>query len=89
MILQQAPTAPDNQISGMVDESVKLAKVFCKKNWPVFAFLDSHHPDIPEHPYPPHCIVGTDETRLVPGTFFVFFYFPIQTIDVFSFFLFF
>lgn len=69
MIFQQAPTAPDKQISGMVEESVKLAKVFCKKKWPVFAFLDCHNPDIPEHPYPPHCIAGTDETRLVPGTF--------------------
>lgn len=62
-----APTAPDNQIAAMVDESVRLAKVFCKKKWPVFAFLDSHHPDIPEHPYPPHCIAGTDETKLVPA----------------------
>ncbi|KAI5669755.1 hypothetical protein M9H77_19608 [Catharanthus roseus] len=62
-----APTAPDKQISGMVDESVRLAKVFCEKKWPVFAFLDSHHPDIPEHPYPPHCIVGTDESKLVPA----------------------
>lgn len=62
-----APTAPDNQIAAMVDESVRLAKVFCKKKCPVFAFLDSHHPDIPEHPYPPHCIAGTDETKLVPA----------------------
>ncbi|XP_059624139.1 nicotinamidase 1-like [Cornus florida] len=62
-----APTAPDKQISGMVDESVRLAKVFCEKKWPVFAFLDSHHPDVPEHPYPPHCIAGTDESKLVPA----------------------
>uniref|UniRef100_A0A5B7AW86 Isochorismatase-like domain-containing protein n=1 Tax=Davidia involucrata TaxID=16924 RepID=A0A5B7AW86_DAVIN len=62
-----APRVPDKQISGMVDESVRLAKVFCEKKWPVFAFLDSHHPDIPEHPYPPHCIAGTDESKLVPA----------------------
>ncbi|KAI3442320.1 Isochorismatase domain-containing protein [Psidium guajava] len=62
-----APRQPDKQIQDMVDESVKLAQVFCKKNWPVFAFLDSHHPDVPEHPYPPHCIVGTDEAKLVPA----------------------
>lgn len=61
-----APRVPDKQISGMVDESVKLAKLFCEQKWPVLAFLDSHHPDIPEHPYPPHCIAGTDESRLVP-----------------------
>lgn len=61
-----APQAPDKQISGMVDESVKIAREFCKRNWPVYALLDSHHPDIPEPPYPPHCIVGTDESTLVP-----------------------
>ncbi|KAJ9670250.1 hypothetical protein PVL29_026661 [Vitis rotundifolia] len=61
-----APVRPDKQISGMVDESVRLARVFCEKKWPVFAFLDSHHPDIPEPPYPPHCIAGTDESKLVP-----------------------
>ncbi|CAK9176212.1 unnamed protein product [Ilex paraguariensis] len=61
-----APRVPDEQISGMVDESVKLARVFCDNKWPIFAFLDSHHPDIPEPPYPPHCIAGTDESKLVP-----------------------
>lgn len=65
----QAPVGPDKQISGMVDESVRLAKAFCEKNWPIYAVLDSHHPDIPEHPYPPHCIAGTDESKLVPGIF--------------------
>ncbi|PSS21474.1 Nicotinamidase [Actinidia chinensis var. chinensis] len=58
---------PDKQISGMVDETLRLATVFCENKWPVFAFLDSHHPDIPEHPYPPHCIAGTDESKLVPA----------------------
>lgn len=66
----QAPVGPDKQISGMVDESVRLAKAFCEKNWPIYAVLDSHHPDIPEHPYPPHCIAGTDESKLVPGISF-------------------
>ncbi|KAJ7953518.1 nicotinamidase 1 [Quillaja saponaria] len=51
----------------MVEESVRLSRVFCEKKWPIFAFLDSHHPDIPEHPYPPHCIAGTDEAKLVPA----------------------
>ncbi|KAK3411808.1 hypothetical protein EUGRSUZ_I00561 [Eucalyptus grandis] len=62
-----APRQPDKQIQEMVDESVRVARVFCEKNWPVFAFLDSHHPDVPEHPYPPHCIIGTDEAKLVPA----------------------
>ncbi|XP_050205892.1 nicotinamidase 1 [Mercurialis annua] len=61
-----APTQPDKQISTMVEESVKLARIFCDNKWPVFAFLDSHHPDIPEIPYPRHCIAGTDEANLVP-----------------------
>ncbi|XP_060184518.1 nicotinamidase 1 [Lycium barbarum] len=62
-----APVAPDKQISAMVDESVKLAKVFCEKKWPIYALRDSHHPDVPEPPHPPHCIAGTDESKLVPA----------------------
>lgn len=67
-ISKQAPQAPDKQIAGMVDESVKLAREFRKRNWPIYAFLDSHHPDVPEPPYPPHCIAGSDESKLVPCT---------------------
>ncbi|XP_016190282.1 nicotinamidase 1 [Arachis ipaensis] len=55
-----------NLISGMVDASVRLSKVFAQKNWPILAFLDNHHPDIPEPPYPPHCIAGTHEANLIP-----------------------
>lgn len=62
-----APRQPNKQIQEMVKESERVARVFCEKNWPVFAFLDSHHPDVPEHPYPPHCIIGTDEAKLVPA----------------------
>ncbi|CAI0403795.1 unnamed protein product [Linum tenue] len=61
-----APMQPDKQISGMIEESVRLARAFCDKKWPVFAFLDTHHRDVPEPPYPPHCIAGTDEANLVP-----------------------
>lgn len=62
-----APTEPNRQISQMIGESAKLAKVFCDNNWPVLAFLDSHHPGKLEHPYPPHCIAGSDESKLVPA----------------------
>ncbi|KAG6385744.1 hypothetical protein SASPL_154622 [Salvia splendens] len=62
-----APQAPDAQIAGMVDESVRLARGFCEKRWPIYAFLNTHHPDVPEPPYPPHCIAGTDESKLVPS----------------------
>ncbi|KAL9231918.1 hypothetical protein vseg_007078 [Gypsophila vaccaria] len=62
-----APTEENSQISGMIVEAEKLARVFCDKRWPVLAFLDSHHPDVPEHPYPPHCLAGSDESNLVPA----------------------
>ncbi|KAF7829280.1 nicotinamidase 1-like [Senna tora] len=61
-----APRAPDKQISRMIDESVRLSRIFAEKKWPIFAFLDTHHPHIPEPPYPPHCIAGTDEAKLIP-----------------------
>ncbi|KAF8044199.1 hypothetical protein BT93_A2243 [Corymbia citriodora subsp. variegata] len=62
-----APREPNEQISSMVEESSRLARWFCGKKWPVLAFLDSHQPDKPEDPYPPHCITGTDESNLVPA----------------------
>ncbi|GMP36283.1 hypothetical protein CsSME_00008461 [Camellia sinensis var. sinensis] len=60
-----APTEPNNQINETIDESARQTKVFCNKKWPVLAFLDSHHPGKLEHPYP-YCIIGTDESNLVP-----------------------
>ncbi|RAL49446.1 hypothetical protein DM860_012879 [Cuscuta australis] len=62
-----APREPNSQISQMMDESEKLARLFCDKGWPVLAFLDSHCPDKLEHPYPSHCISGSDESNLVPA----------------------
>lgn len=62
-----APSEPNMQISGMLHEAEKLAKVFCEKKWPVMVFLDSHHPNKPEPPYPPHCIIGSGEEDIVPG----------------------
>lgn len=62
-----APTEPNRQISKMIEESERLARVFCDKEWPVLAFIDSHSPQKPEHPYPTHCISGTDESKLVPA----------------------
>ncbi|CAB4283885.1 unnamed protein product [Prunus armeniaca] len=60
------PTQLDKQISEMVDKLVRVVRPFYDRKWPVFAFLDSHHPYIPEPPYPPHCIAGTNEAKLVP-----------------------
>ncbi|KAH9617493.1 hypothetical protein KSS87_014066 [Heliosperma pusillum] len=53
----------------MIVEAERLARMFCEKRWPVMAFIDSHHPDVPKHPYPPHCLAGSDESNLVPGSF--------------------
>ena len=32
----------------------------------LLVFLDVHHDDIPEPPYPPHCITGTGEDQIDP-----------------------
>ncbi|KAG2409086.1 hypothetical protein LR48_Vigan01g147700 [Vigna angularis] len=61
-----APKQPDERISHMVEESVRLSKAFSERKWPIFAFLDCHQPDQPEPPYPPHCIIGSNEEKLVP-----------------------
>ncbi|URE13709.1 Isochorismatase family [Musa troglodytarum] len=62
-----APTEPNDQIATMVEEAAKLAKMFSARNWPIFALLDTHYPGKPEPPYPPHCIIGSGEERLVPA----------------------
>lgn len=67
MFKLQAPREPNRQISEMVEESARIARIFCEKKWPVMAFIDSHQPNKPEKPYPPHCIVGSHESNLVPG----------------------
>ncbi|XLR00211.1 hypothetical protein S83_066409, partial [Arachis hypogaea] len=60
-----APREANKQISGMINKSERLARLFCEKKFSVMAFLDSHHPNKSEDPYPPHCIVGSDESNLV------------------------
>ncbi|KAG6526348.1 hypothetical protein ZIOFF_016331 [Zingiber officinale] len=62
-----APIEPNRQISSMVEEAARLARHFCEMEWPVLVFLDSHHPNKPEPPYPPHCVVGSGEEDLVPA----------------------
>lgn len=37
----------------------------------VLCFVDRHHADIPEPPYPPHCITGTGEDELDPDLEFL------------------
>ncbi|KAL8136450.1 hypothetical protein V2J09_002451 [Rumex salicifolius] len=62
-----APNEHNPQISSMINESSALARLFCDRKWPVMVFLDSHHPDKLEPPYPSHCISGSDESNLVPA----------------------
>ena len=61
-----APTEPNEQIATMVSESNRLANTFTERGWPVLAFLDTHEPNKPEPPYPPHCEKGSGEENLVP-----------------------
>src|SRR5918997_3734053 len=61
-----APAAPNDQVSRMVAETDRLARLFVAKRWPVLAFLDTQEPGKPEPPYPPHCERGTGEENLVP-----------------------
>ncbi|KAI3702232.1 hypothetical protein L6452_27961 [Arctium lappa] len=62
-----APREPNNQILEMINESEKLSSVFCDQKWPVLAFLDTHQPGKLEHPYPSHCLAGSEESDLVPA----------------------
>lgn len=62
-----APREPNNQISEMIQKSSRLAREFCDRKWPTMVFLDTHHPNKPEEPYPPHCLAGTQESNLVPA----------------------
>lgn len=61
-----APAAPDSQITQMVTETDRLAKLFTHQRRPILAFLDTHEAGKPEPPYPPHCEIGTGEEQLVP-----------------------
>ncbi|KAM0028517.1 putative nicotinamidase [Helianthus debilis subsp. tardiflorus] len=62
-----APREPNDKMLEMIEEAVKLSKVFCEKKWPVLAFLDTHQPGKLEHPYPSHCLAGSHESDLVPA----------------------
>lgn len=61
-----APPEPDADIRRMISETDRLARWFQKNTLPIFVFKDTHEPDRPEPPYPPHCVRGTGEENLVP-----------------------
>ena len=60
-----APPAADAIISGMIQNIDAVAHDFQTRNLPILVTLDSHHADIPEPPYPPHCIMGSGDDELV------------------------
>jgi nicotinamidase-related amidase len=61
-----APTEPNAQITRMIAETDRLARLFEDRNMPIAVFLDWHATDRPEPPYPLHCLAGTAEAELVP-----------------------
>lgn len=62
-----APAAPNAQVDRMIAETDRLARRFLAAGWPVAASLDSHDPERPEPPYPPHCLRGSGDDELVPA----------------------
>ncbi|CAI5993911.1 unnamed protein product [Closterium sp. NIES-64] len=60
-----APPVRDEQIETMVSRTSLLANDMLTRGMPVLAFLDTHEADKPEPPYPPHCVRGTGEEKLV------------------------
>jgi nicotinamidase-related amidase len=61
-----APPVENPQVTAMVAETDRLARAFSQRDWPIFAFLDTHVPGKTEPPYPPHCEAGTGQEDLVP-----------------------
>lgn len=61
-----APPVEDAQVTQMIAETDTLARDYSARGWPILAFLDTHDPDRPEPPYPPHCIRGSGDDELVP-----------------------
>ena len=45
-----APREPNAQVSRMVEETDRLARVFAGRGLPIAAFLDTHEPGKPEPP---------------------------------------
>lgn len=60
-----APAQPDAVINAMINRTDELARNFINTKRPIMVFCDTHDPDRPEPPYPPHCNKGTGEEELV------------------------
>lgn len=57
-------------VGRIADEYRRLRKELGDK-LQVLVFLDTHEADIPEPPYPPHCIAGTGEETIDPDLAFI------------------
>lgn len=51
---------------GAIDKEYRALKFALGERLHTLMFLDSHHADIPEPPYPPHAVIGTGEELLDP-----------------------
>ncbi|MDB9776486.1 isochorismatase family protein [Alphaproteobacteria bacterium] len=60
-----APLKKNHQVDNMIKETTKLAKKFYEKSLPISLFLDTHEDNRLEHPFPPHCIKGTGEEKII------------------------
>ena len=62
-----APPSADLVMDRVIAAVDVLARQTLQRGRPVLAFLDTHHPDKPEPPYPAHCVAGSGEEMLVPA----------------------
>ncbi|CAO3438979.1 isochorismatase family protein [Azospirillum doebereinerae] len=60
-----APPVANAQVARMIAEIDRTNRLFIEAQRPIAVFLDTHEPGKPEHPYPPHCEIGTGEENLV------------------------
>lgn len=59
-------TLADSHIAHIIPEIERLAQLYLENEDKVFAFKDCHTVNSPElKNFPPHCIIGTEETELV------------------------
>ena len=66
---REGALADPDSMAPMVRAVGALAEQLQKQLGPRLSTLllrDTHHPDIPEPPYPPHCVQGTGEDELDP-----------------------
>lgn len=60
-----APPAPDENIEAVINQIDSLARRFSGRNRSVIVWRDCHTEGLPEPPFPPHCIEGTEQAKMV------------------------